>query len=250
MQCSVMEEKSRLYAISRAILWDESQGRSKSSNPDFEKRRTGIIKAFDKELERTLKKCAVEDWEEMQKDDYNLRDLLHNCMMYREDLDNLYFEMGFRCGFILWQDLTDTTGHLVKPPADEPEPSSFTSETEPPTIEEILQKDPDTLTMEEVGIIADAYDVPQVMEYYLKIPDKKKEERRSIERSAKWYDITWKNGEIASIKEKSIPAPEYKNLSPEKKRRQKIKDNYYSFHRDIMRDWCRKNGIKYIASED
>lgn len=240
-----LEENARLYAVSRSILLDENAEYSPSSNPDFEKRRREIQKNHDRAIEKIFRQISLDDLKEIKQDNHidAVRNMLSDALLYDQDNNLLFFEMGMRCGFVLLSDLTDTEGTI----ADlTPEPEG----AEPPKIEDILQKDPATLTHEEMTILNAALDIPTVMDYYGSIPPERRDEYRFIERMNRYYEIEYKDGKMTEFREKPSKLGDFGHLSPEEIRRLKIKRNYLDFHRMHVQEWCRKNGVLYTKAED
>lgn len=239
-----VEENARLYAVARSILMDDEEQYAPSSNPDFEKRRRQIRENHDKKIEEVLQKISQKEWEEVKSDKArdNARNAFSDAILCDQDNNLLYFEMGMRCGYILFTDLTDTEGTII----EQPEPDT----TEPPKIEDILQKDPATLTHEEITIINGATDIPAVWDYYMLIPEERRKEYRFIERMSKFFDVTYENGKITEFREKPSKLGDFSHLPPEEIRRLKISRNYLGLQRHVMQDWCRENGVRYIKAED
>lgn len=241
-----VEENARLYAVCRSILIDGDGEYSLSSNPDFEKRRRQIRENHDNKIEEVLQKISLKEWEKIKtsSETDEISSALHHALLYDQDNNLLYFEMGMRCAFVLFSDLTDTVGTIAEPELPEPDGA------EPPKIEDILSKDPATITHEEVTIIYGAIEYPEVMDYYHRIPQDRRDEYRFIERMNKYYDVIYTDGKIAEFRERPSKLGEFSHLSPEEIRRLKIKRNYLDFHRMHVQDWCRKNDVKYTKAED
>lgn len=101
-----LEENSKLDRLVEKLLMDNGEY-VKSLNPDLEARRKEIMKRFDESVRNALKKVSQEKWETFQSDEDldELMTLLVESILYREDMDKLYFEMGMRSLYLLCQDL-------------------------------------------------------------------------------------------------------------------------------------------------
>lgn len=101
-----LEENSQLDKLVEKILLDDGEY-VKSLNPDLEARRKEIMKRFDESVRSALKKVSQEKWETFQSNEDldELMTLLVESILYREDMDKLYFEMGMRSLYLLCQDL-------------------------------------------------------------------------------------------------------------------------------------------------
>lgn len=101
-----LEENSQLNKLVEKILMDDGEY-VKSLNPDLEARRKKILKKFDEAVRNALKNVSQEEWETFQSDEDldKLATYLVESILYREDMDKLYFEMGMRSLYLLCQDL-------------------------------------------------------------------------------------------------------------------------------------------------
>jgi len=101
-----IESKSKLSKIAKYILFNEKG--LITENKEYKNRLNSLEIEREKQAEKILVSMIKTDWInlDIQEREIKFENMMSNLSNVEEDISNLYFEIGMRCGVILFEDLS------------------------------------------------------------------------------------------------------------------------------------------------